>query len=138
MTAPTIKLHDWGWEVYLPLAPVPAARHRVSGRGTYYPPKYETFRRESLDLLSSIGGMGRPSTNEMEAECLFVCTKPKNPTNPYPRGDIDNYVKAIFDSITKAKIIWEDDVQVVKVDAVKRYQEKNEEPCIKLWIRHNT
>src|ERR1700743_3061951 len=41
------------------------------------------------------------------------------PVYPAGKPDVDKLTRAVFDSLTA--IIWEDDAQVVKVDAIKRY-----------------
>ena len=68
----------------------------------------------------------------------FVCSKPKNPANPYPKGDIDNYIKAIWDGLN-GKWGFGDDRQIVSVTALKRYQNPaEEEPHIRITVRRTT
>lgn len=64
----------------------------------------------------------------------FICQRPKNPSNRYPRGDNDNYQKGVIDSITYAGLFWEDDIQVTHIDAVKRYQKEGEPYGIKVSV----
>jgi len=60
-------------------------------------------------------------------EIDFICRRPKNPSNEYPTGDIDNYLKGPLDAITKADMIWVDDIQVISLTGTKRYQKQNED-----------
>lgn len=62
-------------------------------------------------------------------EAEFICRRPKKITRETPRGDIDNYAKALFDAMTK-KGFWEDDDQIVYTTLSKRYAEVSEEPHI--------
>jgi len=63
----------------------------------------------------------------------IVCHKPKSTKLITPRGDIDNYMKAILDAVTK-KGYWHDDAQVAEINAVKRYAMEHEEPHTNIEI----
>lgn len=39
----------------------------------------------------------------------------------YTRPDLDNYVKAVYDSISDSGVVWKDDGQVAKMSSEKRY-----------------
>lgn len=54
--------------------------------------------------------------------------KPKTTKRDYPRGDTDNYAKAILDAMTKAGPFFEDDDQVTALMVTKRFAEPDEEP----------
>tara|TARA_R110000824_G_scaffold26873_3_gene91851 strand:+ start:4688 stop:4963 length:276 start_codon:yes stop_codon:yes gene_type:complete len=60
---------------------------------------------------------------------VFVCPKPASPANPYPNGDVDNYIKAAWDQLNR-RAFFHDDKQVWKVTATKRYATAIEEPHI--------
>ena len=49
----------------------------------------------------------------------FICKKPAKPANPYPIGDIDNYLKAIWDSL-QGRLYFRDDKQIETVHAHNR------------------
>lgn len=57
----------------------------------------------------------------------LVCHKPKTTKRSNPRGDIDNYVKAVLDALTK-KGYWVDDDQITVIHAAKRWPDDKEEP----------
>lgn len=50
----------------------------------------------------------------------FICARPAKPANTYPVGDIDNYLKAIWDSL-QGRLFFKDDKQIERVTATKRY-----------------
>ena len=117
------------------LAPVPAARVKHSRWGAYYPAKYETFRQECKYWLQKNLPHRPPMLGEIQVITEFVCKRPKNPTNQYPRGDIDNFEKALYDAITNSGVVWKDDVQISTVKASKRYTVGREKPCIHVEVR---
>ena len=110
----------------LALAPVPAPRPRVrvhKGVGfAYYTGKYKTFLEQAPKAIPEspiFFDKGTP----VHIDIVFFLPKPKTPANPYPVGDMDNYMKSILDAITKNGTYWHDDVQIVSVTAAKRYTE---------------
>lgn len=111
----------------LPVAPVPKARPKVSKWGTYYPTTTKNWMYDAAASMASITA-GEPTRGGLYILVTCVCTRPKNPANPYPRGDVDNYVKGIMDAITKEQIIWADDKQVVDCHIHKRYADEDETP----------
>ena len=65
----------------------------------------------------------------------FICYKPKSPANKLcPRYDIDNLCKSPLDAITYAKMLWKDDIQIVELNSIKRYQKKGESFGTKITI----
>ena len=110
-----------GWEVYLPVPPVPASRPRVGRWGTYYPKTYQRWMREADDLLRPLAVGVQPTIEDVHVAVHTVAMKPKSGRLPHPRGDVDNYMKAALDAVTKAQLIWVDDKQIVTVQGTKRY-----------------
>ena len=90
--------------------PVPASRPRVSRYGTYYGKAFQEevseFRKEFRPLLS----------DRLKIEAFFLVKKPKTSKLNHPRGDIDNYLKALLDSCNE--LVWRDDVQITEFDEV--------------------
>jgi Holliday junction resolvase RusA-like endonuclease len=52
----------------------------------------------------------------------------------YPRGDNDNYEKAIWDAVTKNKAAWNDDDQIILNITHKRYTDNPSEAGFYLHI----
>ena len=115
-------------KIFIPTKPTPASRPRISRYGNYYPKGYTEFRREIYMFLKTLQSTLKATDNvPFRVELEFICKKPKKPSNSYPRGDVDNYVKAYLDSLTYAQLFWADDIQVTELVATKRYQEEGEE-----------
>jgi len=122
-------------EFFIPVKPVPASRPRVGRFGAYYAKGYTEFRQEAYAFLKTIA-KDYPIKDKVGFEIYseIICYKPKKPANEYPRGDIDNFEKAIYDSITYAKMVWKDDIQIVKNHSTKRYQRDGEDYGIRIII----
>lgn len=114
-------------KLFIPVKPMPASRPRISRYGNYYPKGYTDFRKEIYRFFKTLKVKKIDPDSAFKVILEIICKKPKKPSRPYPRGDVDNYVKAYLDSITYAQIAWDDDIQVVHLDATKRYQEQDEE-----------
>tara|TARA_R110000751_G_scaffold1063_1_gene4262 strand:- start:74 stop:499 length:426 start_codon:yes stop_codon:yes gene_type:complete len=107
--------------------PVPAARPRVSRWSTYYPKKYTQFKKDMEALTSELNTT--PCENLVCVSLEFMIKIPKSwskkkrlaSENTYcnNNADIDNYIKAILDSLNGVFFI--DDKQVVEVFAIKKY-----------------
>jgi len=101
-------------------APVPASRPRVSKFGTYYGKRYKQFRAAFQQEVAEFRKGFRPLlADRLRVEASFVVPKPKSGKLVVPRGDIDNYLKALFDGCNE--LVWRDDVQIVEVKATKWY-----------------
>ena len=121
-------------DFFIPVLPVPASRPRVTQYGTYFTKNYNVFREDCKKFLKTIAKKYPTSNNLFEVHLEFICYKPKTPTNEYPRGDCDNFLKGPLDCITQSKMIWEDDVQITSLTGVKRYQDEGEPYGIKVKI----
>lgn len=103
-----------------PLSPVAASRPRVTRWGTYYLGPYRHFKEEMALLIN------RTFPPEFEIisgpiKLNIVCyvTRPKTTKLDYPKPDVDNYAKAILDSLNG--YVWEDDSQVISLTISKRW-----------------
>jgi Holliday junction resolvase RusA-like endonuclease len=121
-------------ELFIPVKPVPASRPRVSRWGTYFSKNYEDFRNQCSLFLSKIKKQYPPQAGKFKVQILFICHKPANPANSYPRGDVDNFLKGPLDAITKAGMIWEDDIQITRLIGIKRYAKAGEQVGMKITI----
>ena len=121
---------------FVPVKPVPASRPRISKYGSYYTKTYKDFRAEAYRFLKTIKDKYPPcpdSTFSVEIE--FICYKPQRPSNSYPRGDVDNYLKGIIDSMVYCNMFFEDDIQITKMVGIKRYQMKDEPYGMNIKVR---
>ena len=99
-----------GNEWVFPISPVAASRPRVTRYGAYFAGPYKRFREECDDVICSVLG----------------------PDFEPIRDPVDNFIKAIFDSMNKR--LWVDDVQVVEVYASKQWAPKGEEGYFTLGL----
>ena len=74
------------------------------------------------------------SESALHCDVTFVVHSPRKPANPYPLGDVDNYLKAIWDSL-QGRAFFKDDKQIESVNAVKRYVVDGEEPHILITFK---
>ena len=100
----------------------------------YYPKRYDSFRKQAWAALGEMSRpKGCPLSEPLEVEVTFYCRTPKNPSNPYPIGDIDNYLKGVLDVLNEW--VWHDDVQIVSIKAKKLYSDN---PRIEVeWREHH-
>lgn len=117
-------------QLYLFFPPVPASRPRVTRWGVYYGKNYKTWMETADQLLpdSKLQHEG-----PLKVNVKFVCTKPKMTKRLWPRGDGDNFEKAIYDAMTK-KGYWKDDDQIVSGSWIKRFAKETETPHIEVTI----
>ena len=124
--------------VFIPGKPVAASRPRVTKRGiTYYPKSYREWKKhakENMEINDPSGIL--PLEGQVYCEAFFVWPLPAKTHRQYPRGDVDNLQKALFDAITDQGNIWTDDDQLVRVHAVKRYGRAGEPGYIMATLRN--
>lgn len=111
-----------GSPVFLQLNPVPASRPRVGRWGVYYGKNYKQFRKDIAEALANIHPSDRlePLKGPLYVQVEHRVLKPKTSKRSYPKGDIDNYLKATLDALTTHGV-WEDDDQVLGVTSTKRF-----------------
>ena len=110
--------------------PCPASRPRVSRWSTYYPKRYTQFKEDMKALTSEMDST--PSKKLISVDVEFNVKIPKSWTKKKKEEkngkycdngcDIDNYLKAILDSLNG--VLFVDDRQVVEVYARKRYSNR--------------
>lgn len=99
--------------------PVPASRPRVSKYGTYYLPTYRKFKAAMQELIAKSRDAYTKHEGPLEVSILCSVPKPKTTKREFPNGDVDNYAKAVLDSLNG--VLWNDDDDVVSLNASKRY-----------------
>lgn len=119
-----------GYGVVLRCNPVPASRPRVTRWGTYYGKTYKAWR-ELADR--ELPAAPRCASGHLHVELEFAVRRPKTTKRTNPRGDVDNYAKAMLDAMTK-KNYWGDDDQIVSLLCTKRFTSEGEEPFIAATI----
>jgi len=75
-------------------------------------------------------------TSPLYCDVEFVVKRPRHPANSYPIGDIDNYLKAIWD-VLQGRAFFKDDKQIEAVDATKRYTVPDEEPHTRIFFEEH-
>mgnify|MGYP003131711188 CR=1 FL=1 len=120
-------------QITFPVPPVPASRPRVTRWGVYYGKKYTSFRKELKAILPDLlaGRESFPVKGPISVKIIFHCHKPKTSKLNEPRGDIDNYIKAILDSCNG--LVWDDDDQIVRINACKLFADGCD-PKIEMWV----
>ena len=106
----------------VPVEPVPASRPRVSKWGVYYGKRYTQFRTEAESALEALD-LGSPIVGQISVHLEFYCKRPKTTKRDTPRGDIDNYCKAILDSCNGR--LFGDDDQITKMTARKSWEDEH-------------
>lgn len=103
----------------LNINPVPASRPKVSKYSTYYGKKYTAFRKEVKPLIEELDLT--PLEGPITISLTFNVSKPKTSKLDYPTGDVDNYCKAVLDSLNG--YLYVDDKQIVHLQASKQFVE---------------
>jgi Holliday junction resolvase RusA-like endonuclease len=116
-------------KVVLYVAPVPASRPRVTRWSTFFPKKYTQFKKDMEMALTNTTFI--PTTKLIYAQLDFFVGMPKSWSKKKKlakngkfcdnNADIDNYIKAVLDSLEG--VYYENDKQIVMVRARKYYSE---------------
>lgn len=76
--------------------------------------------RACIGWKARIAHKGEPVEGPVRLSLVFDMPRPKTPSNQYPRGDLDKYIRAALDAMTG--VVYRDDSQVVRVLASKHYR----------------
>ena len=107
-------------EYVFPVNPVPASRPRVGKFGSYFTGTYKSFRSRAAEAVANVLGHGfKPLDGSLRVDIECYVERPKSPTKTYPRGDVDNYAKAVLDSLNGK--LWIDDSQITELYVTKTY-----------------
>jgi len=106
--------------IEFPFPPVAKERARVTRFGAYTPARTKEFQRQ-IQSYARQWVTKKPFEGPLKLQCDFYLSRPKKPKFSYPatRPDIDNYLKAIMDSLNG--IIWKDDSLIVDIRSSKHY-----------------
>jgi Holliday junction resolvase RusA-like endonuclease len=115
------------FELYLPLNPVPASRAKSGMYGMYYGKRYSNWKTTAEHMIKVLADRP-PEPGPFHVHVHSVVLRPRTGKLDHPVGDVDNYVKAPLDAITKGQLLWHDDKQVVTLLATKRYAIAGEAP----------
>lgn len=126
--------------MFIPLAPMPSPRprFRVIGKfaSAYMPKDYKDWKAACADILKASGiSVGDAA---VEVTVILVAPKPKSSKLPFPKPDIDNYVKSVLDAATDATTVWTDDWQVADLVSRKRWETPTRPAGITFSIRELT
>lgn len=110
----------------IPLKPVAAARPRIAGKARYYPAAYTAYRKDLAVHLAQ-HKPAAPLEGQLEVRCEFVMPRPKSSKFTAPSGDLDNFAKAIWDSLQIAGF-FADDRMIMQASLSKRYCTEGEQP----------
>lgn len=102
----------------LPIEPVPASRPRVTRYSTFYGKRYTHFKQEAEKLIETLYS-AEPLDGPITASVVLYCKRAKTSKRSYPRGDVDNYAKAILDAANGK--LYVDDDQIIQLTVTKLY-----------------
>ena len=124
------------WDIQIPVPPVPASRPRVLRSGhTYYGKTYARWMSAAERSLRQGAPeqfvLGRADVSRVLVES--VCPLFKTVTRALPKGDVDNYAKAVMDVMSKVEL-WGDDKHVEALHSVKRFVRDDEEPFSRVLV----
>ena len=112
-------------EWVFPISPVAASRPRVSRHGAYFAGPYKIFRSECVDIIDFVLGPDfQPYEQPIKVDVELFIRRPKTTKLVMPKADIDNFLKAVFDSLNKK--LWVDDNIIQSVYATKQWAEEGE------------
>lgn len=81
------------------------------------------WRAEVARVAEATWAYGAPIDGPVRVAVAFVLPRPKSVKRdrPHVAPDIDKLLRALFDGITDAGVVWADDSRVVEVEATKHY-----------------
>lgn len=103
--------------------PIPKARARINKNGiTWTPIKTKDFEK-TIRLLTYKQYKGPILLGPLSIYLHFFLKRPKTVKRPHciVKPDLDNLIKAIFDSLNK--VVWNDDAQIISLSCKKEYSD---------------
>jgi len=87
-------------------------------------PGLPKFRKAITDAIVDSNDEDMRFVGAVKVSATFYLPKPKTSSNRFPlnqrSGDLDKYLRALMDAVTKSEL-WGDDSQVVEIEAYKLY-----------------
>lgn len=118
------------------LNPVPASRPRISKWGAYYSGTYKEFRERAAEMVWNVlGNNFVPVSTPLAVSLELYVKRPKSTEKEFPKPDVDNYAKAILDSLNGK--LWVDDSQIYSLYVTKQWAEKGEDGYFILEVSDN-
>lgn len=103
-------------KIKAPIYPIPFVRARSNGSHRFDDPRYAQFKKELAYYAKEAMGRTPPYTFPVRADVTIY--KKRHDVWSKNWGDIDNFVKAVFDALNG--IVFVDDAQVVEICAAKK------------------
>lgn len=126
-------------KLVLNIEPKPQSRPRFARRGrgvmTYEDREMKIWRRRCSDMIAEECLLERLIDGPIRLSATFYISPPqyiakarknqqrlkKEDIEVSKKPDLDNYVKALLDSVSDSRLIWKDDGQVAEIYAKKVY-----------------
>lgn len=105
--------------------PIPASRPRFSRwGGVHYGKRYTQYRKDApLAVANAIKEAkaedSLPIKDFIIIAVIFEVKKPKTTKNKYPHPDLDNYIKALYDSLQANGVIIDDKQIIASLETKK-------------------
>ena len=99
--------------------PVPASRPRVSKYGTYYLATYRDFKDKMRQLIAQAPHLYKKYEGLLKVKVTCSVKQPGKTIRLSPSGDVDNYAKAVLDSLNG--VLWVDDDQIINLTVSKEF-----------------
>jgi len=113
--------------------PVAASRPRVGKWGAYYTGTYKEFREKAAEIVwDTIGKDFEAIDTELAVSIELYVKRPKSTERGWPKADIDNFAKAVLDTMNGK--IWKDDSQITSLHVSKQWADKGEEGYFTLEV----
>jgi Holliday junction resolvase RusA-like endonuclease len=128
----------------IPGQPRPQPRHRATKHGSLYIPTDAPIRayKDAIRLAAMAAGL-QPHAEAVFITQHFIFARPASHINAagevkrgakgWPRGDVDNYEKALWDALKGSA--FTDDDQIVQAASAKAYAPPGEPSRTRVWIR---
>jgi hypothetical protein len=120
---------EWKFDIN----PVAASRPRVGKWGAYYTGTYKEFREKAAEIVwDTIGKDFEAIDTELAVSIELYVKRPKSTERGWPKADIDNFAKAVLDTMNGK--IWKDDSQITSLHVSKQWADKGEDGYFTLEV----